>query len=337
MTPFAIAGVQMYVNALQPNVEGMLQRLDVLMNVYPWTQMVMFSELAAFGPLTKHALPLHNVHVERFQAAAAKHNIWLIPGSMYQRTEDGRILNTTVVINPQGEIIKTYSKMFPFMPYEVGVSPGTEFCIFDVPDVGRFGLSICYDVWFPETTRQLTSQGVEVLLLPILTGTADRDAEIAIARATAAQFQCYVFGVNGLGAGGNGRSCVVDPTATVIHQSAGQEDMFPIEVDLDHVRRQRAAGMRGLGQVLKSFRDRPVDFSIYDRNSGTDAYLHTLGELKKQHQGSRAELQIDQRDVVLGSAEAEAVGYGVPFPKSETDAMGLDPAATPTAGKTITG
>ena len=76
MTPFAIAGVQMYVNALQPNVEGMLQRLDVLMNVYPWTQMVMFSELAAFGPLTKHALPLHNEHVERFQAAAVKHNIW---------------------------------------------------------------------------------------------------------------------------------------------------------------------------------------------------------------------------------------------------------------------
>jgi deaminated glutathione amidase len=337
MTPFAIAGVQMYVNALQPNVEGMIQRLDVLMNVYPWTQMVMFSELAAFGPLTKNALPLYNEHIERFQAAAAKHHIWLIPGSMYQKTEDGRILNTSVVINPAGEIIKSYSKMFPFMPYEVGVSPGTEFCIFDVPDVGRFGLSICYDVWFPETTRQLTSQGVEVLLLPILTGTADRDAEIAIARATAAQFQCYVFGVNGLGSGGNGRSCVVDPTSTVIHQSAGQEDMFPIEVDLDHVRRQRAAGMRGLGQVLKSFRDRPVDFSIYDRTSGTDAYLHTLGPLEKQQQGARAELQIDQRDVVLGSAEAEAVGFGAPAPKGVAALSGIDLPGAGLSGKTITG
>jgi deaminated glutathione amidase len=337
MTPFAIAGVQMYVNALQPNVDGMLQRLDVLMNVYPWTQMVMFSELAAFGPLTKHALPLHNEHIERFQAAAARHHIWLIPGSMYQKTEDGRILNTSVVINPAGEIVKTYSKMFPFMPYEVGVSPGTEFCIFDIPDVGRFGLSICYDVWFPETTRQLTSQGVEVLLLPILTGTADRDAEIAIARATAAQFQCYVFGVNGLGAGGNGRSVVVDPTSTVIHSSAGQEDMFPIELDLDHVRRQRAAGMRGLGQVLKSFRDRPVDFSIYDRTSGTDAYLHTLGPLEKQQQGSRAELQIDQRNVVLGSAEAEAVGFGAPQPKGVAPITGIDLPGAGLSGKTITG
>jgi hypothetical protein len=41
-----------------------------------------------------------------------------------------------------------------------------------------------------------------VLLHPVLTGTSDRDAELAIARATAAQFQCYVFDVNGLGAGG---------------------------------------------------------------------------------------------------------------------------------------
>jgi predicted amidohydrolase len=49
------------------------------------------------------------------------------------------------VINPQGEIVTKYRKMFPWLPYEAGTEPGTEFCIFDVPDVGRFGLSICYD------------------------------------------------------------------------------------------------------------------------------------------------------------------------------------------------
>ena len=288
MTPFAIAGIQMHVNALQPNIDGMLQRLDVLMSVFPWTQMVMFSELAAFGPLTKHALPAQNEPMQRFQAAARKHNIWLIPGSMYRTAEDGRIFNTASVISPAGDIVARHDKMFPFLPYEAGVAAGTDFCVFDVPDVGRFGLSICYDIWFPETTRQLTSQGVEVLLLPVLTGTPDRDAEIAISRATAAQFQCYVFGVNGLSAGGNGRSVVVDPTAAVLHQSAGQEDMFPIEIDLDMVRRQRETGMRGLGQVLKSFRDRSVDFSVYDRASGTDAYLHSLGALTKPQQGSQA-------------------------------------------------
>ena len=99
-----------------------------------------------------------------------------------------------------------------------------------------------------------------------------------------------MFDVNGLGAGGVGRSCVIDPAATVLHQSGDHEDMFPIEVDLDQVRRQRETGMRGLGQVMKSFRDRPVDFPIYDRASGADAFLQTLGPLIVPEQGSRAGL-----------------------------------------------
>jgi predicted amidohydrolase len=288
MTPFAIAGVQMYVNAVTSNVEGMRQRLDHVMALFPWTQMVLFSELAPFGPLTKFAQPFDNDTIKQFCDDARRHQVWLIPGSMYIKDEHGAIRNTSFVINPDGDIVSTHSKMFPFRPYEVGVEAGTDFCVFDVPHVGRFGLSICYDMWFPETTRQLTSQGVEVLLHPVLTGTTDRDAELAIARATAAQFQCYVMSVNGLGVGGVGRSCVVDPTSLVLHQSAGHEDTFPIEVDLSMVRRQRETGMKGLGQVLKSFRDRSTDFSVYDRASGTDAYLHSLGPLETPKQGSRA-------------------------------------------------
>ena len=293
MTPFAIAGVQMYVNALHPNVDGMIQRLDILMSLFPWTQMVLFSEIAPLGPLPKFSLPAMNEHIQRFQEAAAKHNVWLIPGTMHETAEDGSIYNTATVIGPDGQIVSTYRKMFPFKPYEVGIQAGTEFCIFDVPGIGRFGLSICYDIWIPETTRQLTSQGVEVLLLPVFTGTADREAEIAIAQATAAQFQCYVFSINGLGAGGNGRSCVVDPSGMVLHQSAGHEDSFPIEIDLDQVRRQRETGLKGLGQVLKSFRDRPVDFPVYDRASGADGYLKTLGPLEIPQQGSSAGLRLN--------------------------------------------
>jgi len=206
---------------------------------------------------------------------------------MFELDSDSRVYNTASVIDPEGNVIRRYRKMFPFRPYEAAVEAGQEFCVFDVPEIGRFGLSICYDMWFPETTRQLTSQGVEVLLHPVLTGTTDRGAELAIARATAAQFQCYIVDVNGLGAGGNGQSCIIDPTSSVLHQSAGQEDMFPIEIDLEQVRRQREHGMRGLGQVLKSFRDRSVDFSVYDRSSGTDAYLRTLGPLQIPAQGSR--------------------------------------------------
>jgi len=238
MTPFAIAGVQMHVAALHSNVDAMLHRLDVLMARFPWTQMVVFSELAPYGPLDKFAQPFPNDTLASFQEAARRYGVWLLPGSMFEKRADGRIFNTAVVINPEGEIIARYSKMFPFRPYEAGIAAGSEFCVFDVPDVGRFGVSICYDIWFPETTRHLTSQGVEVLLNPVLTGTTDRDAELAIARATAAQFQCYVFAINGLAAGGVGRSIVVDPSAMVLHQSQGQEDLFPVEVDLDLVRRQ---------------------------------------------------------------------------------------------------
>ncbi len=319
MTPFAIAGVQMHVSALHSNVEAMRHRIEILMARFPWTQMVLFSELSPYGPLDQFAQPFPNEALDQFREDARRFGIWLIPGSMFEKREDGRIYNTSVVINPDGEIVAKYSKMFPFKPYEHGIASGTEFCVFDVPEVGRFGLSICYDIWFPETTRQLTSQGVEVLLHPVLTGTTDRDAEIAIARATAAQFQCYVFDVNGLAAGGVGRSLVVDPSATVLHQSAGQEDMFPIEVDLDIVRRQRETGLKGLGQVLKSFRDREADFPIYDRTSGADSYLHTLGPLQTPQQGSRAGVgAADPRKAIEDERLARKAPAAVPMFKGKT-------------------
>src|SRR5262249_50731236 len=196
MTQFAIAGIQMPVSAETENITAMGRRLSHLMHRFPWVQMVLFSELAAFGPLPRHAQPLPGPAEASFQAMAAKHKVWLLPGSLYERGADGRIYNTALVINPAGEVVARYRKMFPFRPYEEGTASGTSFCVFDVPDVGRFGLSICYDIWIPETTRTLTAMGAEVLLHPVLTGTIDRDLELSIARATAAQFQCYVFDIN---------------------------------------------------------------------------------------------------------------------------------------------
>lgn len=335
MTPFAIAGIQMHVAALHSNVEAMIHRLDLLMTHFPWTQMVLFSELAPHGPLTRFAQPYENDIVKTFQDAARRHKVWLIPGSMYIKDDHGLIRNLSYVINPDGDIVTTHAKMFPFRPYEAGVEAGTDFCVFDVPNVGRFGLSICYDMWFPETTRQLTSQGVEVLLHPVLTGTTDRDAELAIARSTAVQFQCYVFSVNGLGAGGVGRSCVVDPTSLVLHQSAGHEDTFPLEIDLATVRRQRETGMKGLGQVLKSFRDRPTDFSVYDRNSGTDTYLHALGPLETPQQGSRAGLNPEPPLRAVAKADPAAFPAPNPAPAPHDSSQPAD--VTPVLDKTNTG
>ena len=62
--------------------------------------------------------------------------------------------------------------------------------------------------------------GVEVILHPVMTHTIDRDVDIAISHATSAMMQCYVFDVNGLGAGGNGQSCVFDPSGHALFIAA---------------------------------------------------------------------------------------------------------------------
>lgn len=286
--PFAIAGVQMHVPAMTSNLVAMLHRIDLVMLRFPWTQMIVFSELAMCGPVPNHPVTLPGPEEAALQAAAAKHGVWLITGSVFERGADGALYNTASVIDPAGTVVTRYRKMFPFRPYEADVTAGKEFCVFDVPSVGRFGLSICYDIWLPETTRTLTAMGAEVLLHPVLTGTIDRDVELAIARATAVQFQCYVFDINGLAAGGIGRSCIVDPSGTVLAQAAGASETLPAEIDFARVRRQRETGVNGLGQPLKSFRDREVDFSVYRRDSNVAAFLDTLGPLVIPGKGSMA-------------------------------------------------
>jgi predicted amidohydrolase len=290
MKPFAIAGMQLELSAVRENVTHMGERLDVLMSVYPWVHMVVFSELAPFGPLVANAQPAANESLETFRAWARKHDIWLVPGSMFERTEAG-IYNTATVIDPSGNIAGRYRKMFPFRPYEEGVESGTEFLVFDVPNVGRFGLSICYDLWFPETARTLAALGAEVILHPTLTGTIDRDVELSIVRATAAQNQCFVFGINGFGDCGNGRSIIVGPAGEILYEGQSAPEMIPFEIDLDRVRRSREVGLRGLGQQLKSFRDRRVEFQVYAPEGRTWPYLHSLGPLRKPERGTQAGIQ----------------------------------------------
>jgi len=276
MTPFAIAGVQMYLTTAS-NLEAMKARIELTLHHYPWVNMVLFSELACFGPLLHHAQPLPGSAEEMLQDLSRKHRIWIVNGSMYER-KDGAIFNTTSVIDPEGNIIGRYRKMFPFVPMEQGVAAGTEFLVFDVPEVGRFGVLNCYDMWFPETSRQITAMGAEVILHPVMTHTIDRDVDLAVAHATSAMMQCYVFDINGLGAGGNGHSAVFDPSGRVLFRGDVCEQIIPIEIDLEQVRRQRTNGIRGLGQLAKSFRDRPADFPVYGREFDR-SYLDSLGPL----------------------------------------------------------
>jgi len=284
--PFAIAGMQAPVSLVEDNLPAHRYRLDVCMHRFPWVQMVVMSELATKGPISGLAEPVGGPTETGYQEAAAKHGIWLVPGSYFEKTEDGRIFNTAPVIDPEGRIVARYRKQFPFRPYEHDVDAGSEFCVFDVPDAGRFGVSICYDIWFPETNRMLAALGAEVLLHPVLTNTVDRNIELSIAHATAAQFQMYVFDINGLDAGGVGRSCVIDPSGNVLHQAGAAEEIVPIEVDFDAVRRQRETGLKGLGQPLKSFRDRAVEFPCYDSGGNASAYWSRLGPLAMPTRGA---------------------------------------------------
>jgi len=291
MKPFSIAGVQMRISASTPNVEAMKLKLDILMNLYPWVDMVLFSELCAYGPLTANAQPVPGGFEQEMCAMAAKHGIWLLPGSIFEKRGD-RIYNTATVIDPEGSVVTRYSKMFPFYPYEVGVTGGDRFCVFDIPEVGRFGVSICYDMWIPETTRTLAVMGAEVILHPTLTGTIDREIELSIARASAATNQCYFFDINGLDAGGSGKSIVCGPEGRIVYQADVNEEFIPIEINLEKVRRSRELGVLRLGQPMKSFRDRPVEFDVYTPGL-KHAYLDSLGPLiKPQRVQELGELQI---------------------------------------------
>lgn len=273
-----IAGVQMPVPLHGSNVAAMIAQVERAMALFPSIEMILFSELATHGPLIPNAAPDPAADEQIFCELAARHKIWLIPGSSFMR-RDNAVYNQACVIDPQGAVIGRYDKLFPFLPLEDGVAGGKDLMVFDVPGKGRFGLSICYDIWFPETTRALTNLGVEVLLHPVLTGTTDRKVELSIARATAALFQCYVIDVNGLDAGGVGLSTVIDPTGVELHRAGQTPELFPVSIDLSLVRDVRRNGANGLGQVLKSFRDRTMSFPDYA--AGMNApYLDTLGPLQ---------------------------------------------------------
>ena len=280
MTILGIAGIQMPVSAVADNIDMMERYVAHVRKRFPWVSMMVFSELCVFGSSPAHAQPMPGEAEQRLQAIAAKYRMWLIPGSMFEQL-DGKIYNTTPIINADGIVVDRYRKMFPFYPYEQGISAGDRFVVFDMPEVGRIGLSICYDMWFPETTRTLAAMGAEVIIHPTMTDTIDREVELAMCHAAAAQNQVYFFDVNGVGDGGVGQSCVVDCSGYVVHQASVMPEIMAVQVDLGKVRREREQGLRGLGQVLKSFRERPVEFSVYDRASQTDDYLYTLGALKK--------------------------------------------------------
>ncbi len=277
MSHFSIAGLQLEISS-QDNLYLIQKEIENLKKTFPWVDMVVLGELSTFGPGTAYAQRLPSEAEQFYCDIAAKHEIWLIPGSVFERA-DGKIYNTCPIINPQGEVVDRYRKMFPFYPYEKGVSAGDRFVVFDVPDVGRFGVSICYDQWFPEISRTLAWMGAEVIICPTMTNTIEREVELSIARTNAVVSQSYFFNINVAGKVGKGRSIVVGPDGDVIYQAGETTEIIPIEIDMEHVRRVRERGLLGLGQTLKSFRDSKVIFPPYVEGHNQSEPLNSLGEL----------------------------------------------------------
>lgn len=278
MSYFGIAGLQLDLSAGN-NLDTIKTEIAFTKRVYPWVKMIVLSELCAYGSDPARAQKIPGEASEAFAEFAKDNSVYLVSGSIFERDGD-RLRNLALIYGPDGEEITRYAKMYPFEPYEQGVTPGNDFCLFDISGVGRFGVSICYDMWFPETTRTLAWLGAEVILHPTLTSTMDRDAELAIARSSAITNQVYFFDINGAGKLSNGQSIIVSPEGKIIHQAGSGREIMPVEVDFGQLRRSRERGLLNLGQPLKSFRDHWRAFPPYQPGAKSET-LDSLGPLQK--------------------------------------------------------
>jgi predicted amidohydrolase len=142
-------------------------------------RLVVFPEFAHAAPVymtarelrEKLALPLPNEHTDRYVSRAKKLGIYIQTGTFLEVDSrwPGAVFNTTCLIGPEG-ILSRYRKVNPWLPWEVHASPhdieGYEddpFPVVDTP-IGKLGAATCYDWFFPETLRQLTAAGAEVLI-----------------------------------------------------------------------------------------------------------------------------------------------------------------------------
>lgn len=274
-----VAGIQYDVETGQDNSEAMLDKLALCQKLFPWVDLICFSELSVCGLDESLAQPIPNSFTKRVCKWAAETQKWIIPGSMYEK-EGAKIYNTALVISPSGQIVAKYRKLFPWVPVETSV-PGDGFCVFDIPGKGRIGLCICYDQWFPEMIRTLSWMGAVAIFNPTATTTSDRPLEKILAQAHAITNQLYYFSINGVGSGGNGQSIFVDPEGRVLQVSGEREIIMTEVIDLDMVSRVREYGTLGLSQVWKNFAYSGIKFPVYGNGFSNGEIFKSLGKFQK--------------------------------------------------------
>jgi predicted amidohydrolase len=182
------------------------------------------------------------------RAIARELRIELVAGSILERVPgQAKLANTSVHVDPRGELIAAYRKVHMF-DVEVGghrydeselEEPGDELVVSQTADGVELGLSICYDLRFPELYRILAVRGARILTLPAaFTLTTTRDHWEVLVRARAIENQAFViaanqFGEHPAGQHSGGRSMIVDPWGLVLAQAPDSEGHIVAELDLE--------------------------------------------------------------------------------------------------------
>lgn len=199
------------------------------------------------------AEPIPGPTSERCAALARGLGIHLLAGSILERSDERRAWNTSLLFGPEGEVLASYRKLHLFdvdIPGHVSVResdtrrPGDQVVVADTA-LGRIGLTICYDLRFPELYRALVGQGAEILTIPAAftfpTGAAHWEI---LVRARAIENQAWVIAADQIGRSPGGvidfgHSLIVDPWGTPVARASNQETVILAEIDRTYLRQVR--------------------------------------------------------------------------------------------------
>ena len=192
--------------------------------------------------------------VSRMAELARRLSITLLLGSLPERLpDDSRVRNTSVLLGPDGRTLALYRKIHLFdidlpgmehLKESKAVKAGDEIVVASTP-LGPVGLTICYDVRFPELYRELARRGARVLCVPSAfterTGKAHWEV---LLRARAIENLAYVFapaqvGQHGGGRASHGQAMIVDPWGSVVAQVPDGEGVALAELDFARLARLR--------------------------------------------------------------------------------------------------
>jgi predicted amidohydrolase len=205
------------------------------------------------GPRTREgAEALDGPSVSAARSWALEHGIAVLAGSVIEARDDGRAHNTSELVGPDGGVAATYRKLHMFDVDVGGVSyresaataPGDAIVAADV--LGRrVGMSVCYDLRFPELYRRLAAEGADVIVVPAaFTAATGRDHWEPLLRARAIENQAFViaagqYGTHDDGTVSHGRSMVIDPWGVVLAQAPDGEGIAVADLDFGRMARIR--------------------------------------------------------------------------------------------------